>query len=117
MNLTCAMDFLRKSFQKERSLSKLMHSAGDASNGLLDEQSDACFIKETALERLGINGPEIQLKLSTVLAQEAITSQKITGLVVRGVNESTEISLPRTYTRHFTPARRSQIPRPETARK
>lgn len=84
---------------------------------LLDDQSDACFIKQTALEKLGVSGPEIQLKLSTVLAQEAITSQKITGLVVRGVNESTEISLPRTYTRHIIPARRSQIPRPETARK
>ena len=84
---------------------------------LLDDQSDACFIKQTALEKLGVNGPEVQLKLSTVLAQEAITSQKICGLVVRGVSESTEISLPRTYTRHITPARCSQIPRPETARK
>ena len=83
---------------------------------LLDDQSDACFVTEESLKKLGVNGPEIRLNLSTVLAEETITSQKITGLVVRGVNESTEIPLPRTYTRNI-PARRSQIPRPETARK
>ena len=41
---------------------------------------------------------------------------KINGLVVRGVNESEEICLPRTYTRDLIPARRGQIPRPESAR-
>lgn len=54
---------------------------------LLDDKSDACFVKQTALEKLGVDGPEIHLKLSTVLAQETITSQKITGLVVHGVDE------------------------------
>lgn len=84
---------------------------------LLDEQSDACFIKDTTQGELGIHGPEVQLELSTVLAQETITSQKITGLVVCGVGETTDILLPRAYTRNIIPARRSQIPRPETARK
>lgn len=84
---------------------------------LLDDQSDACFIKEGTLEKLGVDGPEIGLKLSTVLAEENITSKKITGLVVRGVKEEMDIPLPRTYTRSIIPARRSQIPRPETARK
>ena len=84
---------------------------------LLDDQSDACFIKQTALDKLGIEGPEVNLKLSTVLAEEEITSQKINGLVVHGVSENTEISLPRTYSRDIIPAKRSQIPRPETARK
>ena len=83
---------------------------------LLDDQSDACFIKQGTLEKLGANGPEVNLKLSTVLAEETITSQKITGLIVRGVQEETDIPLPRTYTRSIIPARRSQIPRPETAR-
>jgi len=84
---------------------------------LLDEQSDACFVKQTTLEKLDVDGPEVYLKLSTVLAEENITSQKITGLVVRGVNEDSEISLSRTYTRDIIPAKRSQIPRPETTRK
>ena len=84
---------------------------------LLDDQSDACFIKQLALEKLSVSYPEVQPKLSTVLAQEAITSQKISSLVIQGVNESTEISLPGTYTRHIIPARCGQIHRPETARK
>lgn len=41
---------------------------------LLDDQSDACFIKDTTLEELEIDGPEIELELSTVLAQEKIKS-------------------------------------------
>ena len=35
---------------------------------LLDEQSDACFIRESTLNTLGFDGPEIHLELSTVLA-------------------------------------------------
>ena len=84
---------------------------------LLDDQSDAGLIKTSALEKLNVIGPEVDLKLSTVLAEEDIMSEKITGLVVRGVNESTDICLSRTYTRYIIPARRSQIPRPETAYK
>ena len=84
---------------------------------LLDEQSDACFIKESTLTALGVDGPEVNLELSTVLGQKTITSKKVTGLTVRGVNETTEIILPRTYTRNVIPARRSQIPRHDTALK
>ena len=83
---------------------------------LLDDQSNVCFIKTKALEKLNIHGPEVHLKLSTVLAEEDITSE-ITGLVVCGVYESTNICLSRTYTRDIIPAKRSQIPRPETAPK
>ena len=86
-------------------------------HALLDEQSDACFVKESVLERLNVNGPEIELVLSTVLATQTIVSRRIIGLVVRGVHETAEIPLPKTYTRDIIPARRSQIPRPETARR
>ena len=37
--------------------------------------------------------------------------------MVRGVSETSEIILPKTYTRDVIPARRSQIPRHETALK
>ena len=84
---------------------------------LLDDQSNFCFTKTSAIEKLNLHGPEVHLKLSTVLAKEDITSEKITGLVVCGVNESTYICLSRTYTRDIIPAKRSQIPRPETAPK
>ena len=54
---------------------------------LLDEQSDACFIREDVLRTLNVKGPEVELKLSTVLAEEVVTCQKIEGLVVRGYKE------------------------------
>ena len=82
----------------------------------LDDQSDACFIKDTVLEKLKANGPEVQLKLSTVLAEEVITCKRIDGLIVQGVNEVTTVRLPGAYTRADIPAKRGQIPRPETAR-
>ena len=63
---------------------------------LLDEQSDACFLKESTLTALGVDGPELNLHLSTVLGQKTITGKKVTGLTVRGVNKTTEIILPRT---------------------
>ena len=82
---------------------------------LLDEQSDACFIREDVLRTLDVKGPEVELKLSTVLAEEVVTCQKIEGLVVRGYKEEHDISLPRTYSRSTIPARKSQIPKPESA--
>ena len=84
---------------------------------LLDEQSDACFVKESTLNAIGVDGPDVQLELSTVLGQKTITSKRVTGLTVRGVSETSEIILPKTYTRDVIPARRSQIPRRDTALK
>ena len=64
-------------------------------NALLDEQSDACFVKENLLRELGVNGPEAELKLSTVLAEKIIKSRRIKGLVVHGCNQDVEIRLPK----------------------
>lgn len=66
----------------------------------------------STLNTLGVDDPEIHLELSTVLTQKTITSKKITGLSVRGINETMDIPLPRTYTRNVI-----QIPISETARK
>ena len=82
---------------------------------LLDEQSDAYFVKEDLLGRLRINEPEVELKLSTVLAEKVIKSQRIERLVVRAYNEDVEIPLLKIYSRSSIPAKKSQIPRPESA--
>ena len=82
---------------------------------LLDEQSEACFVKEDLLGRLDVNGPEVELKLSTVLAEKVIKSRRIEGLVIRGYNEDVEIPLPKSYSRSSIPAKKSQIPRRESA--
>ena len=83
----------------------------------MDEQSDACFVKDSVLDTIGVDGPEVQLEISTVLARESLNSRKITGLTVRGVNETNEIILPETYAGEEIPARHGQIPRPKSARK
>ena len=72
---------------------------------LLDDQPDARFIKTSALKKLNVSAPEVHVKLSTVLAEEDITSEKVAGLIVRVVNKSTNICLPRTYRRDIIPAR------------
>ena len=64
-------------------------------NALLDEQSDTCFVKENLLRELGVNGPEVELKLLTVLAEKIIKSRRIEGLVVHGCNQDVEIRLPK----------------------
>ena len=84
---------------------------------LLDDQSDACFVTEEILQKLAISGPQVQLKLSTVLGADFVACQKINDLVVRGVNENQEVMLPKTYSRKEIPAKRGQIPRPETVKK
>ena len=83
---------------------------------LLDDQSDACFIKDSTLKMLGITGPQVDVKLSTMLGEQSIQCSKISGLVVKGLYEQKEIQLPPTYSREGIPARQGQIPKPDTAR-
>ena len=51
-----------------------------------------------------------------MLGEDFVACQKINDLVVRGVNENQEVMLPKTYSRKEIPAKRGQIPRPETVK-
>jgi len=82
---------------------------------LLDNQSDAWFSKESVLEKLQLCGPQVQLRLSMILAEEVIECERIDGLTVQGFNEATSIRLPGAHSREDIPARQGQIQRPETA--
>ncbi|XP_013398913.1 uncharacterized protein LOC106165295 [Lingula anatina] len=84
---------------------------------VLDEQSDACFVKSSTLSELECKGKHIDIRLSTILGEKTVPSRKVGGLVVRGLNQETLIELPDTYSRDSIPVKRSQIPRPETAKK
>ena len=59
---------------------------------LLDDQSDVCFIKDAVLEKLRVNGPQVQLKLSTVLKLSRVRSKKIDGLIVQGLSVTGEFT-------------------------
>lgn len=81
---------------------------------LLDDQSDACFVQNKILQMLALSGPDVQLRVSTILGEDVVTCQKITGLVVRGFKEPVDTALPPAYSREEIPAKCSQIPRPES---
>ena len=83
---------------------------------LLDDQSDACFVRRTVMDKLAVKGHKVRLRLSTVLTEEVVTCEKISGLIVQGFKEETSIHLPATYSRGNIPASQGQIPRPENAR-
>jgi hypothetical protein len=64
-----------------------MHMKVSTLNPFETPRTRLCFVKETTLNKLGIQVPDVDLQLSTVLGQETIKTQNITGLSVRGVNE------------------------------
>lgn len=73
---------------------------------LLDDQSDACIVKDDVLQGLCISGRSVQLKLSTVLGEDVVSCQKINGPVVRGFKEESEIPLAGTYSREESLSKR-----------
>ena len=97
----------------------LHHSSNEHSKrlvyALLDCQSDACFIKASTLDTLGVSGSPVHLKLSTITGEQTVPCTKISGLVVQGFNEHLHIDLPPTYSKEDIPAKEVQIPCPETA--
>ena len=82
---------------------------------VLDDQSDTCFVTNETCEKLGLTGPEVTLQLGTMHAVENISTMKINGLIVSCHDKLVNIELQKSYTRDQIPARKEQIPRPETA--
>ena len=83
---------------------------------LLDNASDTTFIKSSVLKNLGVEGPEMILKLYTMHGEADVPVQKIDGLVVESLDGTAPIELSKTYSRDNIPSRSNQIPTPETAR-
>ena len=85
---------------------------------MLDTQSDTSFILNSTREALNAPGTTTTLILSTMSAsEERISTDRINGLRIRGLNEEITIPLPPTYTRSIMPANRSHIPTPDTTKK
>ena len=83
---------------------------------LLDDQSDTTFVTDTVLNHLGVSGPETNLLLSTMHAtDELIKSRKIGGLIVQDFKRQVTLQLPKAFSHAIIPAKRSHIPRPESA--
>jgi hypothetical protein len=85
---------------------------------LLDEQSNACFISESALSNISGTylGKGTRLNLATIMGEDTIVCDKVDGLVVKGLTQDFEIELPSTYTRAEISAKHSQIPKVDTVK-
>lgn len=83
---------------------------------LLDDQSDMTFFAKDTLCRLVVRGHPTQLLLSTMHGRDsAISSGKVNGFLVQDFTCQVTILLPNTFLVQTIPARKEQIPKPETA--
>lgn len=79
---------------------------------VLDNQSDACFLFDFVLDKLDTQGEEVQIHLSTILAENTITCKRMSGLVINGIGASNiDIKLQKTHSRDTIPAKHTQIPK------
>ena len=84
---------------------------------LLDTQSDSTFIDQEVSNELQADTYPVKLKLTTMLGKNMITtSERVSGLRVRGFNSCLHIDLPHSYTRDCIPANRDHIPTHDTAK-
>ena len=85
---------------------------------LLDTQSETSHIRDKVCDRLGLNGAETHLQLSTLaLDNETIECKRETGLQARGHKSQKRLRIPTAYTQDKIPENPDQIPARETALK
>ena len=84
---------------------------------LLDDASDTTFVTTQVQEKLGIEGVQTSLNLSTMLGREVLEVERIDGLMVQRLDGRVQVELPKAYARESIPSRRDQIPTPEVADK
>ena len=84
---------------------------------LLDTQSEKSFILDETYNALGLRGERVELSLSTMSAEDMpVQSDKVRGLVVRGLDSDVKVKLPSVYSRSIMPANRSHIPTAQMTR-
>ena len=85
---------------------------------ILDHQSDATFVSESLASRLKSDMMPIRLSIRTLTTPNSTPEQSslVKGLIVRGVNVTKRIAIPKAYTTVNIPIERSQIPTPQLAR-
>ena len=61
---------------------------------MLDTQSDTTFIRSDIAHQLGLAGTDVQLRLSTMTAEDKLVqSERIEGITVQGLSEDEELLL------------------------
>ena len=81
---------------------------------LLDNACGGTFIKEDSLRKLGMEGIESKLLLTTMHGTQEVETKAVDGLMASHFEKNdVSLALPRTYVRQQIPADRDEIPRPE----
>ena len=80
---------------------------------MLDTQSNSCFISSQLAEEINAPSTPVNLKLTTLLKKQTVKSDVVRGLVIKGLREKTELTLPNTYTRETIPGSDHLIPSPD----
>ena len=82
---------------------------------LQDSQSDSTFILDSVADQLNLKLERIDLRLSTITSTTNISTRKVHGLTICGLNNSKKISIDTAYTRNDIPVNRSHIPTTNSA--
>jgi len=83
---------------------------------LLDTQSDSTFILNDFLDELQVSSQSVKLRLSTMTTTDTVTtSNKVSGLRVRGLQGGKCIKIQQAYSCDFIPVDKAYIPTRETA--
>ena len=82
--------------------------------GMIDNQSDSCFVTSSTARKLGLKGRETRLSLSTMTSNDKIVNcECFNGLQLRGINRDQRVLLPQVYSRKSIPVNRQHIPSPD----
>ena len=84
---------------------------------MLDNMSDACFIKEDLIKELKAESTLKSLEVTTLLKKRVTATEVVEDLIVRGTGESTMIELPKVYGREEIDMERGLIHKPDTVRR
>ena len=84
---------------------------------VLDDQSTDVFITETLLEKLKVEGQEVNLEINTITDANSVLAKKVNGLRIQDTkNRHKSIKIPFAYSQENISARQGDIATPEIAR-
>ena len=84
---------------------------------VLDDQSTDVFITEPLLEKLRVEGQEVNLEINTITGLNSVRTKKVNGLRIQDTeNRHKSIKIPFAYSQENIPASQRDIATPEIAR-
>ena len=111
MSRSCAKIVLVKAHhQSDPSVEMLTYA-------VLDDQSTDVFVTDSLLDKLAVEGNEVNLEVNTIVGTKTIRTRKISGLRIQDVeNRHSPIKVPYAYAQESIPATHFDIATPEVAK-